>query len=299
MLMPMLLRRLPESLDPEGRWLDASAPYGYACPLMTGEPAPDQVAGFLDCFQTAGRSRGIVSAFFRLHPLLPLPREPFLDFGILVDHGETVYLDLTRPAEELDREMRAGHQGDIRRLQQEGYTVVLGAWDRLDDFVRIYTQTMARHAASSFYFFPKEYFLALRDALGERLQLALVHAPGSQVVACGALFLEEAGFLEYHLSGTDEAYLKEACSKLLLAHMRDWAKARGDRLFHLGGGVGAQADSLFVFKKGFSRLRSSFSSFRMIVDDDAYARLSSWGSRSGDRKLMERRRYFPGYRRPA
>jgi lipid II:glycine glycyltransferase (peptidoglycan interpeptide bridge formation enzyme) len=265
---------------------------------MTGDPGPAQVAGFLEYFQISGRARGLVSAFFRLHPFLPLPREPFLDFGTLVEHGETVYVDLTQTREDMDGQMRAGHISDVYRLRREGYRVELDAWDRLDEFIRIYTQTMARHSASPFYFFGDDYFHSLRAALGDRLRLALVLAPGGTTV-CGALFMEEGGFLEYHLSGTEEAFVKLGASKLLIVHMRDWAKERGDQLFHLGGGVGAQADSLFAFKKGFSRLRSSFCSFRMIVDDAAYAELTKWGRGSPERKLMERRRYFPGYRRPA
>lgn len=299
LLAPMLLRGLPESLNPKGLWRDASAPYGYACPLMAGGFSPAQLGGFLGAFRILGERQGIVSAFFRFHPLLPLPREPFKDYGTLVDHGETVYLDLALTLDELDANTRAGHKVDIVRLQREGYTVVVDAWDRLDDFVRIYQETMARHGASSFYFFPPDYYQALRAALGARLHLALVLAPGGATVACAGLFMEEDGTVEYHLSGTDAAFLKAAPSKLLIHQVRNWAKARGNRWFHLGGGVGAQADSLFDFKRGFSRLRSTFSSFRMIVDPEAYAELSSWGHGATDRKLLERRKYFPGYRRPS
>jgi hypothetical protein len=299
MLAPLLLRGLPPSLCPDGRYQDASAPYGYACPLLAGDPDPGQVAAFLGTFRDQAKARGIVSAFFRLHPLLPLPREPFLEYGQLVDHGETIFLDLTQSVEELDAQVRAGHRSDLRHLQREGYTVVMDDWGRLDDFVRVYEQTMVRHAASAFYFFGRNYFDALRAALGERLHLAVVLAPGGGTVASAGLFLEEAGALEYHLSGTDEWYLKDGPTKLMLNHVRDWGKARGDRWFHLGGGVGAQADSLFDFKKGFSRLRATFTSFRMIVDPEAYGELSTWGHGPSDRKLLERRRYFPGYRRPS
>lgn len=297
-LMPMILRRLPPALNPFGTLQDATAPYGYACPLLKGDPAPWQVSAFLEGFRGQARALGMVSAFFRFHPLLPLARGPFLDFGQLVDHGETVYLDLTLSPAELEHHLRAGHRADIRKLQREGFTVVVDAWEYLPDFTRIYEQTMRRHAASPFYFFGEDYFPALRAAIPEQLHLAVVLAPEGATVAAAGLFMEEAGFLEYYLSGTDEPFLKGGPTKLLLLHMRDWGRARGDRSFHLGGGVGAQADSLFDFKRGFSRLRAHFTSFRMIVDEEVYLRLASGGRAPAERRVLERRRYFPGYRRP-
>jgi hypothetical protein len=298
MLLPMVLRTLPESIDPAGKWRDATAPYGYACPLLGGEPNPAQVVRLLAEFQDIGQRLGIVSAFFRFHPLLPLPREPFLEFGTLVDHGETVHFDLSLPPAELEGHMRAGFRHDVRRLERNGFRVVIDAWERLDEFVAIYEQTMRRHAASSYYYFPPRYYQGLRDQLGDHVHLALVLAPGGEELACGSLIFEEAGILEYHLSGSDERFHQEGPTKLLLHYLRDWGKARGNRWFNLGGGVGAQADSLFNFKKGFSRLRGSYTSFRMIVDPAAYGELADWKHGSSDRKLLERRRYFPGYRRP-
>jgi lipid II:glycine glycyltransferase (peptidoglycan interpeptide bridge formation enzyme) len=194
--------------------------------------------------------------------------------------------------------MRAGFRHDVRRLERNGYRVVIDPWERLDEFVAVYEQTMLRHAASSYYFFPAKYYQELRDQLGEHVHLALVLAPGGEELACGSLIFEEGGILEYHLSGSDQRFLQDGPTKLLLQYLRDWGKARGNRWFNLGGGVGAQADSLFNFKKGFSRLRSSYTSFRMIVDPAAYGELACWKHGSTERKLLERRRYFPGYRRP-
>jgi hypothetical protein len=59
----------------------------------------------------------------------------------------------------------------------------------------------------------------------------------------------------------------------LLHFGREWAKARGNELYHLGGGVGAAKDSLFQFKAGYSKLRGRFSTWRLIIDYEAYREL--------------------------
>jgi hypothetical protein len=52
-----------------------------------------------------------------------------------------------------------------------------------------------------------------------------------------------------------------------------WAKAAGNRVLHLGGGVGSRNDALFQFKAGFSDLRSSFETWRVICDEARYLKL--------------------------
>ncbi|NTV74728.1 MAG: hypothetical protein HGA66_11035 [Holophaga sp.] len=116
MLMPLVLRPVPGA-----GWRDACAPYGYPCPLFCGGPSPDQVGALLGAFAGAGAGEGLVSAFFRFHPLLPVPEGPFERFGSLVDHGQTVFLDLGLPPEELERQTRVNHRADARKLLAGGF----------------------------------------------------------------------------------------------------------------------------------------------------------------------------------
>ena len=51
-------------------------------------------------------------------------------------------------------------------------------------------------------------------------------------------------------------------------------KARGNRVMHLGGGLGGAHDSLFDFKAGFSKDRQPFRTWRVVVDPVRYAELS-------------------------
>ena len=125
MLVPMVLRPLPQGLDPACAWMDAGAPYGYPCPLLRGGPDEALLTAFLQAFREAGAALGIVSAFMRLHPLLDLPAGPFQTMGALVDEGDTVYFDLTQATEELSRQTRANHLADARKLEREGFRVLV------------------------------------------------------------------------------------------------------------------------------------------------------------------------------
>jgi lipid II:glycine glycyltransferase (peptidoglycan interpeptide bridge formation enzyme) len=291
MLIPMVLRPLPPELDPGPGWRDAAAPYGYPCPLLRGDPGEAAMAAMLRAFRDTGAAAGIVSAFLRLHPLLPTAEAPFRALGDLVQHGETVYLDLSRGRAELDRQTRVNHLADVRRLEREGFRVQLDRWDRLDDFVRIYQQTMRYRAAEAFYCFEPGYFTELRRCLGERLHLCLVQAPDGAAAAAG-LFTWTDGLVQFHLSGTSEAHRRAGPAKMMLIHMRDWALERGARFLHLGGGVGCRQDSLAFFKQGFSKLRAPFSTWRMVLQPERYQALLRKRGPTGSSE------FFPGYRQP-
>jgi len=115
-------------------------------------------------------------------------------------------------------------------------------------------------------------------------------------VASGGLFVETGDIVQYHLSGTNEAFLRERPTKLMLHFVRGWAKERGARVLHLGGGVGAARDSLFAFKAGFSSVRHAFHTLRMVVDERAYRQLAdaSRGETATDPSDLQG--FFPAYR---
>jgi hypothetical protein len=292
LLAPLLLRPLPEALEPRPGLRDATVPYGYPAPLLKGPRTGERLTAFLGAFREVGAKAGIVSAFFRSHPLLPLPETALDGFGTVLEHGQTVYVDLTLPEDELSRQTRVNHRADARRLQLEGFEALVDAWERLPDFIGIYEETMRFRSAKDSYFFDAGYFSELRQCLGEQLHLCAVTAPGGETAAAG-LFTCVDGLVQFHLSGTAEAFRRAGPTKLMLLHMRDWAKARGQRLLHLGGGVGCQPDSLAFFKQGFSKLRSSFSTFRMVLQPEEYRQLVA--RRKGPAALPD---FFPAYRQP-
>ena len=247
-----------------------ASPYGYGSALFHGDA--NWAATAVRAMVQACRERNVISVFIRLHPLLPPPSQALMAAGTWVKHGQTIPVDLTLSDLDLDRQTRMNHRVGIRRLREMKFTTVMDDWSLYDRYFEIYQETMARLNAHSYYRFSRQYFSQLKDALQGRLHLICVLAPDGSVAAAG-LFTIANGIVEYHLGGTAEAHRSTAPSKLMIHAARVWAKAAGGRTLHLGGGFGAQHDSLFHFKSGFSKLRADFATWRIVCDEDKYAAL--------------------------
>lgn len=300
LLVTLVVRPLPACCESPKPLFDAITPYGYASPLVINQ-GRGPIEPFLDnaiaelC--KGLRQQNIVSVFVRSHPTLLIPHEPLRKSGSLVQHGQTICVDLTLPQEELWHQTRAGHRSEINRARKKGFTVeIQDDWKEFDKFFLAYTETMQRVGASAHYFFPREYFDQLRQAIGEVLHLAICHKDGE--FACGGIFAEVCGLVQYHLSGTSEEFHSQYPTKVMLDSVRTWAKERGNKTLHLGGGYGGTEDSLFQFKAGFSHLRAPFYTWRLISDPETYQSLCrQWEARTG-KKASAPDGFFPAYRAP-
>ena len=299
LLVPLLLRALPPELNAPDDWRDAANPYGYPCPLFVADAESqssyeNQFDVLWQTFCEAAAAQNIVSIFMRLHPLLTLPAQPLAKRGELVQHGQTVYLDLENSQEALNHICR-NHRRDIKKLSENGFRVEIDEWDHYSRFIEIYRATMQRLQAEKMYFFEGDYFERLRTALGGKLHLATVIAPSGEIAAA-EIFAMTCGTVQNHLAGTAEEFQRQAPTKILTDHMRCWAQEQGAKFFHMGGGLGGREDSLFRFKAGFSKLRADFFTYRLILDSAKYRHLiAQWQQAGGG--CEEEDEFFPAYRR--
>lgn len=300
--MPLLLRPLNEvpGLGEAGWGLhDATSVYGYAGPVASQPGVSEEVvAAFTKELQDALRQRQVVSVFSRLHPLFD-QRQLLGSAGLCVATGRTVSLDLTTPPSEQFARFRKDHRRGIRKLRALGLEVIEDSgFEHLDAFVEIYLASMRRVGAQPQYFFDREYFASLVKALRPVMRLFLVRH-GSQFVAA-TLITACNGIIQGHLGGTIDHALRWAPDKLLIDEVRLWGIARGFRVFHHGGGVGAQEDSLFRFKAGFSDHTHDFWTWRWIVDPPAYRALCESGALlDGTSASAITSGFFPAYRASA
>jgi hypothetical protein len=288
-LIPLVVRPLPESLNAPSHWRDAMSPYGYSSALIS-PGAPAWAVESVSAFVNACREADIVSVFVRIHPVLPTPVIA-TGVGELVSHGRTVFMDLLPSEQEIRMQLRPNHRKTIARLQENSFKLEVDDWSSYDRFIEIYTQTMVRLGADPYYFFSNAYFADLRHDLNDHLHLISVLAPDGSV-ACGGLFTETNGIVQYHLGGTATEYLAHAPSKLMLYGAALWAKARGNRILHLGGGLGGNEDSLFAFKRGFSKHFGAFDTWRVVTDPEKYAVLLG----SAVEESRSPGGFFPAYR---
>jgi hypothetical protein len=263
-LMPLIVRDIP-GLSKS----DALSPYGYPAPVAdTDDPA--FWAAACDAMTATMREHGIVTAFVRMHPLLPAALPVLAGHGALVRHGETVSMDLTVSPEDMWSQTRSDHRNHINRARRAGTKVVFDDWDRLAEWVEVYHDNMRRVGAGDYYFFTYEHLAAMHDAAGDRMHLA-VALEGDEVVG-GNTFFEHDGIATGYVSSTRRAKNRYA-DEMLYDEVRRFCKARGDTVFHLGGGKGGGNDSLFFYKSGFSPSRHPFHTWRVVADHDAYRAL--------------------------
>jgi len=299
--LPLLFRSLDglPGIPSNGiHWQDVTSVYGYAGPIASHADIPDSVVrNFQASLERDLHDLGVVSVFSRLHPILP-QQALLYGMGELRTLSRTVSIDLTMPLDRQRSELRCNHKLQINKLRRLGVTCLHdedGLY--LDAFVDIYHETMRRVGAAPGYFFPVKYFHKLSDGLGERFHLVVCLHEGK--ILGGAIFVECCGILQYHLSGTTNAALKLAPTKLLLDDTRAWAKDRNLKVLHLGGGATLQPDDpLFHFKLGFSNHTHDFTVWRWALLDNVYRQLcaekSCWNEQNG--LAVASTGFFPEYR---
>jgi lipid II:glycine glycyltransferase (peptidoglycan interpeptide bridge formation enzyme) len=153
---------------------------------------------------------------------------------------------------------------------------------------------MDRLHATGFWRLSRRYFEDLRRSLGDRLFLCVAEVGGE--VAAASLLTEVDGIVEYHLTGTADAHRRASPSKLVINFATRWAKARGNRCFHLTGSL-RKGDSLHEFKTGFSPIEHPVCSWRLVVDSAAYTMLVERWEAEHHSKADSPEEYFPAYRK--
>lgn len=300
LLIPLLIRSLDDVLGAAKGARDATSPYGYGGPVVTHPMSDSEFERAMEAFLDDGAQFGLVTSFLRTHPLLRQFARTWVDQRRVqvVTHGPTVSIDLRLEVDVLDRHIKAEYRRNIAKLRTAGFQARFDAWDDYPGFQAAYAQTMERHHAGPQYHLDAAFFVHLRGALGTSLHLCSVASPDGDF-ACGGLFTEVDGIVQYHLSATAERHRPMAPSKLMLYAVRRWAKERGAAVLHLGGGVGAKRDSLYSFKKGFGTHEHPFETIRIIHDHEAYGELTSRWLTDNQQTDFPDAAFFPLYRSTA
>jgi hypothetical protein len=292
--LPLLLREV------EHNWRDATSVYGYAGPVCSHRAIPASVvARFHSALTERLRQLGVVNVFSRLHPFFA--QRPLLaGLGECQPMNRTVSIDLTLDPAQQRFKYRKGVKRGINKLRKRGLTVfrdVNGI--HLDDFVRIYHETMYRVEAVDQFFFSPAYFKLFWETLRSRTNLFVCLDAGRPI--CAGLFMTCHGIVQYHLGGTLNEALKLAPMKLLVDEVRLWGSAQGYHTLHLGGGTSADPDdSLLHYKLGFSDETHEFSAWRWILCPDVHDRLCAAKAQWNDRHELQAAHadFFPAYRSP-
>jgi hypothetical protein len=301
LFIPYLMRKcdvlFPESMVAD-KVCDVVSPYGYPGFLVSdaARKNPDFVARATQCLSETLRRQGVCSAFFRMHPLFSEGFTELFPPHFFTASSETVAIDLTQDENVIWKSIRDGHQWTIRKCRRLGFEArMVPLAEHIDAFMDVYQETMDRVNAKEAYYFGREYFTKLGE-MREHVHCCLVEIEGTAAAAC--IFFECAGIVQAHLGGTKSEFLSKSPFHLALYFGSEWAKSRGNRFLHLGGGVGGSNDRLLHFKRGFSDRTYPFLTVRMITDEEKYRELAALSAQAANVSVEDQLHndYFPAYR---
>lgn len=283
-LLTMLLRSIS---SPDGQsWSDAGTPYGYGgalCNSLDSEVAlPDAVEFFRRLLAWCAK-REVVSCVLRSHPLLAqdwlFTQAPDLDFVFIKRRSQTVAMPLRLWDDTRDCPlgMSKGRRSDLalaRRNLRVTWGVLSEQGEALEQFRifrSLYESNMRRIGAAEFFHFPWSYYERL-STLGPDVGIGI--AWHDDCAVGGAVFLAGPTYSHYHISGSDDTGHKYKASTLLVVEGAKWARQRGCRVLHLGGGMRVN-DSLMDFKRSFGGEPYQFGYLILIADRGRYNSMCS------------------------
>ena len=297
LFLPYLIRSCDQyAADSLATVSDIVSPYGYPGLLLND-------AGRNMDFATAAWARvveewkaaGICTAFLRMHPILSAGIPELVPDAQLLDTGLTVAVDLQQEEEAIWMGLGHNHRRTLQRCRKDGFTARFVPFvEYFDAYRSVYNQTMDRVKAVDTYYFDEAYFRELSQQ--PNVHCCIVEKENQLAATC--LFFESHGIVQAHLGGSADDYYRQSPFHLCLYQAILWAKSRGNRWLHLGGGVGGDNDPLFAFKARFSDARFTYHTSRLIFDAPRYRQLveatAAATNNSADELLASD--FFPAYR---
>lgn len=265
-------------------YFDFETAYGYGGPIYN----TDDTDFIHDAWQSLidyAHTHDYVCGFVRFHPLLN-NQKCFEDFGQLYYDRKTIAMDLSGGIDATwMNEIHTKNRNVIKKGEKNGlHFIVDEQMEHIADFIKLYNATMDKLNAEDFYYFSDNYYNQLRDTLRNRY-LGLVEYEGRFVA--GALFFYSLPYGHYHLAGSDQSILNLSPNNYLLWNAAKELASRGVQLFHLGGGTdGNENNSLYLFKRKFSKSEYQFSFGKLLFNPTLYNCIcSAWEKKNPDKAI--------------
>lgn len=283
LLMPFLKREI-------GEFFDFETPYGYGGPISNTE----DVSWFSKALEEMNQylfKQGYVCGFIRFHPLLGNAAECKDHIEVCYDRA-TIAIDLNPPEKEIwEKQITSKNRNMIRKAVKHGLEYK-AEYDfaSINEFIKLYNDTMGVLGADSFYYFSKEYYEKYIKGLGKHAFLATVRKDMKLISA--ALFMYSDSYGHYHLAGSDKDYSGFGANNFMLWNTARELKRLGIKILHLGGGTTSnQDDSLLKFKKAFSSNAKEFFIGKKIFNPSVYSKfIREWEERNSYREEFHEKR---------
>lgn len=264
-LMPFLSRAFVHKGQ---TYYDFETAYGYGGPIYNTEDE-DFIESAWATFMEYSKANHYVCGFVRFHPILN-NIAGFEKVGKLFLDRKTIAIDLSGGIEATwMNEIHTKNRNVIKKGERNGLRFVVDdKFEYLTDFVNLYNATMDKLSAEDFYYFNNSYYENLKNNIKDSF-LGVVEHEDRCIAA--AIFFYSIPYGHYHLAGSDSSVLNLSPNNFLLWNAAKELSARGVQKFHLGGGTdGSEENSLFQYKRKFSKSEYQFSFGKLMFNQDVY-----------------------------
>ncbi len=286
----LFLKRKIENED----FFDIVTPYGYGGPIIIETNNKEKLLKeYEEQFSNFCNENNIVSEFIRFHPIYANA----LDFKKIYEveySRKTIGTNLKDFNEPVQEEFSKNARREIKQALKKDIQVhIIEKPDNLDNFKKLYYETMERNCASEYYYFDENYFnemiLKLKD------YILLIELEFESEIIASEIYLIKGKILHAHLLGSCSKLLELNAGSLIEAMATKWGKEHEFEYIHHGGGrTSDPEDSLFKYKKKFGKnTEFDFYIGRKIWNKEIYDKLVK------KRQLSEKEKesnYFPLYR---
>ncbi|MBD5390252.1 GNAT family N-acetyltransferase [bacterium] len=262
---------------------DFETAYGYGGPICNCEDEAF-LNKALGLFKDYCKAKGYVAGFVRFHPLLQ-NQIGFNLIGQVLAERKTVVMNLAQTIVDVwENEIHSKNRNAIRKAEKAGCRFIVDdKYEHLQDFIRLYDATMDKLSANEFYYFDDAYYTSLVKGVPDSFLGCVEDAEGKIISA--AIFMYSGPYGHYHLSGSDKSQLALSPNNFMLWNAAVELQKRGVKRFHLGGGINNdEANSLFLFKKRFSKDTCQFYIGKLVFNEAVYdAICKAWEQRTPEK----------------
>ena len=264
-LMPFLSRLFTHKGE---KYYDFETAYGYGGPIYNTKD-DDFIHGAWAVFIEYAKQNKYVCGFVRFHPIMNNVKG-FNEFGKLYLDRKTIAMDLSGGIEAAwMNEIHTKNRNVIKKGEKNGLKFIVDdKYEHLSEFIALYDSTMDKLGAEDFYYFPDSYYENLKNNIPDSF-LGLVEYEDKIVAA--AIFFYSLPYGHYHLAGSDRSALRLSPNNFLLWNAAKELTNRGVQMFHLGGGTdGNEGNSLYQYKRKFSKSEYQFSFGKLMFNQEVY-----------------------------
>ncbi len=281
--------------DLDDAYFDIQGAYGYNGVVSSNYNLSFRKE-FYKTFYKYCEKKNIIAEFVRYNPIINnhLFAE---DINDLFVNRKTVFLNLKQDYDEIFNTQYSSTNRNIIRKGQKTLSISNG--NQLKDynkFISMYRYTMHRIGANKYLHFNNQFFMNIPQKLSEHCFVFIANDNQSNIPLGALLLLIYKNKAHYFLSARSHLCDNNSVNNSLLDSAIRFSIKKECAILHLGGGNTLDDnDSLFKFKKNFSKENYFFYISKKIIQPTIYNSVCDVWEKKNPRKIKQFKNYLLKY----